>query len=700
MSRIQIPLDALTSRLNLHDRLQGFRPGPLTGRFSNLRPISEFLDFKRVSKPANFAEMQSRVNYNLSHFSSNYAVVFSMLSIYALLTNWVLLFDIVLVVVGMFLIGRLEGRDLEIGNFRASSSQLYTGLLIVAVPLGLIASPFSTLLWLIGASGVAILGHASFMDKPIDEAFSGEAGPWDGVSRVEELDTDGEDGLDVQRGGRFVSDSLRFTGIDLGDRTGDTVSHRRYGDSSGDDDDGSSTCSDVDEDGEANEEEKDDEEEALVQSALQRIDRARARGKADVRLNKDELAALERRRRRMHEEEERRRRRRRAREERVAVPLTHLDPISRDRGNISWQDPTPRHVSAGSTMAEGPEQRHMYPPMGYFPPPISNYPRQRSGVSTSTSSRHVSDSATRLRPSRQSPPDDDGDDDFLPRNRAQVIDPFVYQTAGPRVVPSGGRRYVSGPAEIIQGGRRGQPSYGDETSSDDDGSSSSEVGSRSRGRPARGRTGEAVVEASPEPSRKKGSPASSSKKKASSSGGKRRKNRPMKSSTPSPALSGATTATKRLLRELDVWRREGDDDDKGIERLGPVGDDGLLEWQAVINGRGIGGGYDEGRWLLSICIPPTYPLHPPRITFSTPIIHANVSLSTGEICLDLLASAWTPAYSVLECVRAVRMLLACPEVDSPLNVDVAALLRQGDGLGARRLVQCWCCDEGGRYRGP
>ncbi|PHH92600.1 hypothetical protein CDD83_6661 [Cordyceps sp. RAO-2017] len=175
MSRIQIPLDALTSRFNLQERFQGLRSAPLTGRFSNLRPVSEFLDFKRLSKPANFGEMQSRVNYNLSHFSSNYAVVFSMLSIYALLTNWLLLFDILLVVAGMFLIGRLEGRDLEIGTFRASSSQLYTGLLIVAVPLGLIASPFSTLLWLIGASGVAILGHASFMDKPIDEAFSGEA---------------------------------------------------------------------------------------------------------------------------------------------------------------------------------------------------------------------------------------------------------------------------------------------------------------------------------------------------------------------------------------------------------------------------------------------------------------------------------------------------------------------------------------------
>ena len=175
MSRINIPIDAITSRLNLGDRFGSIRSQSVTQRFANLKPLSEFFDFKRLSKPANFGEMQSRVNYNLSHFSSNYAVVFAMLSIYALLTNWLLLFDIILVVAGMFLIGRLEGRDLEIGTFRASSSQLYTGLVIVAVPLGLIASPFSTLLWLIGASGVAILGHASFMDKPIDEAFSGEA---------------------------------------------------------------------------------------------------------------------------------------------------------------------------------------------------------------------------------------------------------------------------------------------------------------------------------------------------------------------------------------------------------------------------------------------------------------------------------------------------------------------------------------------
>lgn len=175
MSRIQIPVEAITSRLNFGDRFQNFGSGSLSSRFNNLRPFGEFLDFKRFTKPANFSEAQSRVNYNLSHYSSNYAVVFAMLSIYALISNPLLLFDIIIAVAGMYLIGMLDGRDLVIGSFRATSSQLYTGLLILTVPLGLIASPISTLLWLIGASGVTILGHAAFMDKPIDEAFSGEA---------------------------------------------------------------------------------------------------------------------------------------------------------------------------------------------------------------------------------------------------------------------------------------------------------------------------------------------------------------------------------------------------------------------------------------------------------------------------------------------------------------------------------------------
>lgn len=175
MSRIQIPLDALASRLNLGDRFSGIRSTSLTQRFSNLRPVGEFFDVKRFSKPADFAEAQSRVNYNLSHFSSNYFVVFLMLIIYSLLTNKWLLFDIIFVIGGTWFISKLGGRDLEIGNQRFSPSQLYTGMYIIAIPVAMYASTFTTVLWLLGASGVTILGHAALLDKPIDEAFSGEA---------------------------------------------------------------------------------------------------------------------------------------------------------------------------------------------------------------------------------------------------------------------------------------------------------------------------------------------------------------------------------------------------------------------------------------------------------------------------------------------------------------------------------------------
>ncbi|KAK0830622.1 Prenylated Rab acceptor 1 [Friedmanniomyces endolithicus] len=172
MARMNIPLEALTSRLNLQGRFDSVRSQSIANRFANLKPVGEFLDIKRIGRPANIGELQTRVNYNLSYFSSNYAVLFVMLSIYSLLTNLLLFFVILLVVGGMFGIGKLQGADLDMGFARFTSSQLYTGLLIVSVPLGLWASPIATVLWLVGATAVSILGHASLMDRPIEASFS------------------------------------------------------------------------------------------------------------------------------------------------------------------------------------------------------------------------------------------------------------------------------------------------------------------------------------------------------------------------------------------------------------------------------------------------------------------------------------------------------------------------------------------------
>ncbi|EEP82978.1 conserved hypothetical protein [Uncinocarpus reesii 1704] len=241
MPSLQIPLDALTSRFSFGDRFSAVRAQSFSSRFANLKPVSEFLDVKRISKPANFGEMQSRLNYNLSYFSSNYIVVFIMLSIYSLLTNLLLLFVILLVIGGTYGIGKLEGRDLDVGVFRATTSQLYTGLLIVAVPLGLWASPLGAALWLIGATGVTVLGHAAFMDKPIENAFSEEA----------------TTNMANMRWDEAYQDSTVAYAIQLALK---------------------------------------DKEDRLVDRALERIRRAQILGKSKVKLSQRELEALERRR--------------------------------------------------------------------------------------------------------------------------------------------------------------------------------------------------------------------------------------------------------------------------------------------------------------------------------------------------------------------------------------------------------------------
>ena len=94
-----------------------------------------------------------------------------------------------------------------------------------------------------------------------------------------------------------------------------------------------------------------------------------------------------------------------------------------------------------------------------------------------------------------------------------------------------------------------------------------------------------------------------------------------------------------------------------------------------------------GRWRLSVTLPPNYPLSPPNVKFITPICHPNVDFKTGEICLDLLKTDWSPAYTVSTTLTSVHQLLTSAEPNSPLNVDIAALMRNGDLVGAESLIK-------------
>ncbi|KAK3896744.1 hypothetical protein C8A05DRAFT_39708, partial [Staphylotrichum tortipilum] len=60
-----------------------------------------------------------------------------------------------------------------------------------------------------------------------------------------------------------------------------------------------------------------------------------------------------------------------------------------------------------------------------------------------------------------------------------------------------------------------------------------------------------------------------------------------------PSGSGVPrSAMRRLMKELETWTKTESAGEQGIERLGPVHDDELLSWEAVINGRGVGHGYE------------------------------------------------------------------------------------------------------------
>ncbi|EOD45533.1 putative ubiquitin-conjugating enzyme protein [Neofusicoccum parvum] len=157
--------------------------------------------------------------------------------------------------------------------------------------------------------------------------------------------------------------------------------------------------------------------------------------------------------------------------------------------------------------------------------------------------------------------------------------------------------------------------------------------------------------------------------------------------------SRAQTPTKRLLVELQSYQTDPND---ALQRLGPVNDDELTHWTAVM--RGVPGtAYENGRWLLDIRIPPTYPLAAPDVKFITPICHPNVHFKTGEICLDTLKSAWSPAFTISTTLTSIHQLLTSAEPDSPLNIDIAQLLRQGDLLGAESLIRFYTGTE--RYEG-
>ncbi|MES1923355.1 E2 ubiquitin-protein ligase peroxin 4 [Bonamia ostreae] len=84
----------------------------------------------------------------------------------------------------------------------------------------------------------------------------------------------------------------------------------------------------------------------------------------------------------------------------------------------------------------------------------------------------------------------------------------------------------------------------------------------------------------------------------------------------------------------------------------------------------------------------------PKIFFVTKIFHPNVKFESGEVCLDILQASWSPVWSIESVCRAITLLLAHPEPNSPLNCDAGNLLRAEDLIGYKSIVRFYCEEFG------
>ncbi|KAK9469913.1 ubiquitin-conjugating enzyme/RWD-like protein [Lipomyces arxii] len=146
-------------------------------------------------------------------------------------------------------------------------------------------------------------------------------------------------------------------------------------------------------------------------------------------------------------------------------------------------------------------------------------------------------------------------------------------------------------------------------------------------------------------------------------------------------------STKRLAKEYRALEKEAENSTviRDVD-IAPVEEYDMFRWTGTIRGAP-DTPYEGGVWKIDIKVPPTYPLQPPEIRFVTKICHPNIHFTTGEVCLDILKNHWTAAWTLQSACIAVLALLSDPEIDSPLNIDAANVLRFNDKPAYDSLVK-------------
>eukprot|EP01127_Copromyxa_protea_P009915 TRINITY_DN2377_c0_g1_i1.p1 TRINITY_DN2377_c0_g1~~TRINITY_DN2377_c0_g1_i1.p1 ORF type:complete len:137 (+),score=35.59 TRINITY_DN2377_c0_g1_i1:97-507(+) len=85
--------------------------------------------------------------------------------------------------------------------------------------------------------------------------------------------------------------------------------------------------------------------------------------------------------------------------------------------------------------------------------------------------------------------------------------------------------------------------------------------------------------------------------------------------------------------------------------------------------------YEDGFFTIELVLPPNYPFKPPEVAFVTKTYHPNIQQKDGKICSQILGAKWSPQIKIPEVLLIVRQMLGEPNLDSPLEEEVAKQFR-------------------------
>lgn len=106
----------------------------------------------------------------------------------------------------------------------------------------------------------------------------------------------------------------------------------------------------------------------------------------------------------------------------------------------------------------------------------------------------------------------------------------------------------------------------------------------------------------------------------------------------------------------------------------------FMEWSCLVHHKGF-------YYSFKLKFKSSYPITPPVLRFNKKVFHPNI-YHDRYVCLDILASKWSPSFSIKDIVIGLKQLFDNPNPDSPANEKAADLLVNSPDKYNKEVQNC------------